>query len=193
MPFGSYNESYEQAIHNANRLIKEGGCDSVKLEGGASVVDTIRAIVNAGIPVMGHIGLTPQTASQVGGFRVQGKDLQSAKQLVEDAKALEAAGCFMIGLELVPADVCKVVSAAVSIPINGIGSGPYCDGPGMITHDLVGLFSDFKPKFVKRYANLRPIIIDSLNQFRQEAIDGVYPSKDEYFDIKVEGLEEIQI
>ncbi|MDF2903795.1 MAG: panB, partial [Bacillus sp. (in: firmicutes)] len=149
MPFGSYNVSKEQAIMNGNRLIKETGCDCIKLEGGVEMADTIAAMVTAGIPVMGHIGLTPQTATSLGGFRVQGGTPESAAQLIEDAKALEKAGCFSLVLECVPKGVAKSLTEAVKIPVLGIGAGPYVDCQVLVTQDLLGMYGEFKPKFVK--------------------------------------------
>lgn len=179
MPFGSYHESVEQAVHNAVYLMKEGGCDCIKLEGGVEMVDTITAIVKAGIPVMGHIGLTPQTASSLGGFKVQGKDYESAKKLINDAKALEDAGVFMIGVECVPEVVGKAITEALQIPTQSIGAGKYCDSFGLLTYDLLGLYGDIRAKFVKMYANLGPVAVDALNNFHKEVTEGTYPS-DEY-------------
>jgi len=192
MPFGSYNVSCEQAIMNANRLMKEGGCDCVKLEGGVEVADKIAAIVKAGIPVMGHIGLTPQTAAALGGFKMQGKSLDGVRKLIEDAKAVEAAGAFMTGLEAVPVDVAKRIGEIIRIPINGIGAGPYTDGPGMLTHDLWGIYGGGRAKFVKQYANLRPIMIEALNSFHREAQDGTYPAPENCYNNKIEGLEDLR-
>ena len=192
MPFGSYNVSCEQAIMNANRMMKEGGCDCVKLEGGVEVADKIAAIVKAGIPVMGHIGLTPQTAAALGGFKMQGKSLDGVRKLIEDAKAVEAAGAFMTGLEAVPVDVAKLIGEIIRIPINGIGAGPYTDGPGMLTHDLWGIYGGGRAKFVKQYANLRPIMIEALNSFHREAQEGVYPAPENCYNTKVEGLEDLR-
>jgi len=149
MPFGSYNVSIEQAIMNCNRMIKETGCDCIKLEGGVDMADTISAIVKAGIPVMGHIGLTPQTATSLGGFKVQGGTPETAAKLIEDAKALEKAGCFSLVLECVPKGVAKSLTEAVKIPVLGIGAGPYVDCQVLVTQDMLGMYGDFKPKFVK--------------------------------------------
>lgn len=186
MPFGSYNESIEQAIHNATRLTKETNCDCVKLEGGASVVETVRAIVKAGVNVMGHIGLTPQTASSVGGFKVQGGTPESALQLIEDAKALEAAGAFAIVLECVPVGVGKAVSEAVKIPILGIGAGPHVDCQVLVTQDLLGMYGNFKPKFVKLYSNIREQMVAGLNKFHEETLSGAFPTPEYSFNKAVE-------
>ncbi len=147
MPFGSYNVSTEKAIENANRFMKEGRADCVKLEGGRTMASVVGAIVNAGIPVQGHIGLTPQTASALGGFKVQGKDADAARALIDDAKALEDAGCFSLVLEAIPSPIAKMVTEAVSIPTIGIGAGADCDGQVLVIHDMVGLFDRFTPKF----------------------------------------------
>jgi 3-methyl-2-oxobutanoate hydroxymethyltransferase len=153
MPFMSYQVSIEEAVRNAGRFLQEGGMDAVKLEGGRERADAIRAIVGAGIPVMGHLGLTPQSVNQLGGFRAQGKTAIAAKRLVEDALILEEAGCFSIVLEAVPARLAELISKKLSIPTIGIGAGAGCDGQVLVTHDLLGLFDRFTPKFVKQYAN----------------------------------------
>ena len=186
MPFGSYNESIEQAIHHATRLTKETNCDCVQLEGGAAVVDTVRAIVKAGVNVMGHIGLTPQTASSVGGFKVQGGTPESALQLIKDAQALEAAGAFAIVLECVPVGVGKAVSEAVKVPILGIGAGPHVDCQVLVTQDLLGMYGDFKPKFVKHFAQVRKVMVDGLNLFHKESIEGTFPSEEYCFNKAVD-------
>ena len=186
MPFGSYNESIEQAIHNATRLTKETNCDCVKLEGGAAVVDTVRAIVKAGVNVMGHIGLTPQTASSVGGFKVQGGTPESALQLIKDAQALEEAGAFAIVLECVPVGVGKAVSEAVKVPILGIGAGPHVDCQVLVTQDLLGMYGNFKPKFVKQFANIREQMVAGLNKFHEESLSGEFPTPEYSFNKAVE-------
>ena len=179
MPFGSYNISAEQAIASANRILMETNCDCVKLEGGVEYKDTIAAMVKAGIPVMGHIGLTPQTATSLGGFRVQGGTPESAKKLIEDAKALEAAGAFSIVVECVPSVVAAALSKAVEIPILGIGAGPDVDCQVLVTQDMLDMYGDFKPKFVKHFAHIRKAMVDGLNAFHEETVSGVFPS-DEY-------------
>ena len=186
MPFGSYNESTQQAIHNCTRLMKETGCDAIKLEGGAKYAELIKAIINAGIPVCGHIGLTPQTTTSLGGFKVQGGTPESARQLIEDAKALEAAGCFGIVLECVPAVVAKAVTEAVSIPIMGIGAGPDVDCQVLVTQDLLGMYGNFKPKFVKLYAQLRGEMVKALNEFHTETEEGAFPTEEYSFNKKVD-------
>lgn len=186
MPFGSYNASIEQAVMSASRLIKETDCDCIKLEGGSEVCDKVEAIVKGGIAVMGHIGLTPQSASQLGGFKVQGGTPASAKKIIEDAKALEKAGAFSIVLECVPNNVGKAVSEAVNIPILGIGAGPHVACQVLLTHDLLGMYGNFKPKFVKLYADIRKEMVQGLNKFHEETISGEFPSKEYCFNKEVE-------
>ena len=186
MPFGSYNISAEQAIASANRILMETNCDCVKLEGGVEYKDTIAAMVKAGIPVMGHIGLTPQTATSLGGFRVQGGTPESAKKLIEDAKALEAAGAFSIVVECVPSVVAAALSKAVEIPILGIGAGPDVDCQVLVTQDMLDMYGDFKPKFVKHFAHIRKAMVDGLNAFHEETVSGVFPSEDYSFNKNVD-------
>ena len=177
MPFLSYQVSTEAAIINAGRFLKEAGCDAVKLEGGGNVCAVVEAIVKAGIPVMGHIGLTPQTAGQLGGYRVQGKDVESARSLVADAKELQKAGAFSIVLECIPDIVASIISEELSIPTIGIGAGAGCDGQVLVTHDLLGLFDKFIPKFVKQYNNLAPIIKQTLDSYVSEVKNGSFPDE----------------
>ena len=186
MPFGSYNISAEQAIASANRILMETNCDCVKLEGGVEYKDTIAAMVKAGIPVMGHIGLTPQTATSLGGFRVQGGTPESAKKLIEDAKALEAAGAFSIVVECVPSVVAAALSKAVEIPILGIGAGPDVDCQVLVTQDMLDMYGDFKPKFVKHFADIRKAMVDGLNAFHEETVSGVFPSEEYSFNKNVD-------
>ena len=186
MPFGSYNISAEQAIASANRILMETNCDCVKLEGGVEYKDTIAAMVKAGIPVMGHIGLTPQTATSLGGFRVQGGTPESAKKLIEDAKALEAAGAFSIVVECVPSVVAAALSKAVEIPILGIGAGPDVDCQVLVTQDMLDMYGDFKPKFVKHFAHIRKAMVDGLNAFHEETVSGVFPSEEYSFNKNVD-------
>ena len=181
MPFLSYQTGIEKAISNAGRFLKEAGCDAVKLEGGIDVCPVVEAIVRAGIPVMGHIGLTPQTAGQLGGFKVQGKDVDSARNLIRDAKALQEAGAFSVVLECIPDVVASIISEEVSIPTIGIGAGRDCDGQVLVTHDLLGLFEKFIPKFVKQYAQLAPIIKQSLSSYITEVKDGTFPDEGHSF------------
>ncbi|HOK20285.1 MAG TPA: 3-methyl-2-oxobutanoate hydroxymethyltransferase [Thermosynergistes sp.] len=181
LPFGSYNQSKEQAIANATRLMKEGGCDAVKLEGGVEMAEITKAIVDAGIPVMGHIGLTPQTISKLGGFKVQGKGAQEAEKLLKGALALQEAGIFSIVLECVPEEVGRLVTEKLSIPTIGIGGGRYCDGQVLVFHDTLGLFEKFLPKFVKRYRNLGEEIVKALEEYKQEVKEGKFPGPEHVF------------
>lgn len=192
MPFMSYNTSIREAIINAGRLMKEGGCDAVKLEGGIDFAPTIGTIVKAGIPVQGHIGLTPQTASALGGFKMQGKDAVAAKQIIDDARALEDAGVFSIILEAVPAPLGKLVTNAVKVPIIGIGAGPDVDGQVLVFHDVVGLFDRFVPKFVKQYTNVRKIIIEALKEYNREVQEGNFPGPEHSFKMAEETLTELK-
>lgn len=169
MPFMSYQISVEEAVRNAGRFLQQGGMDAVKLEGGRERADAVRAIVGAGIPVMGHLGLTPQSVHQLGGFRAQGKNALAAKRLLEDAQILEDAGAFSLVLESVPARLAEYISKKISIPTIGIGAGLGCDGQVLVTHDLLGLFDRFTPKFVKKYTNLH----DAMNTAFTEYIDDV--------------------
>ncbi|WZL75071.1 3-methyl-2-oxobutanoate hydroxymethyltransferase [Clostridiaceae bacterium 35-E11] len=175
LPFGSYNVSKEQAIMNATRLMKEGGCDTVKLEGGVEMAEVVKAIVDAGVPVMGHIGLTPQTVSKLGGFKVQGKGAEAAEALLEDALALERAGAWGLILECIPEELGKLITQKVSIPTIGIGGGRHCDGQVLVFHDMFGLFEKFLPKFVKQYANLGEEIVKGLEVFKAEVREGKFP------------------
>ncbi len=181
MPFGSYNVSKEQAVANATRLMKEGGCDAVKLEGGKEIAGVVKAVVDAGIPVMGHIGLTPQTISKLGGFKVQGKSTEAAEKLLADARALDEAGAFSIVLECVPEEVGRLITAKVGIPTIGIGGGRYCDGQVLVFHDMVGLFEKFIPKFVKRYVNLGEEVVKALEEFKREVKEGKFPLEEHVF------------
>lgn len=186
MPFGAYQEGPKQAVRNAVRLTKETLCDCIKLEGGTEMVETIKAITGMGIPVMGHIGLTPQTATSVGGFKVQGGTLESAAKLIKDAKALEEAGCFSMVLECVPKNVGKAVSEAVSIPVLGIGAGPFVDCQVLVLHDMLDMSGDFKPKFVKHFAHIGAAIVDALNDFHSESLEGTFPDDETSYNKEVE-------
>ncbi len=191
MPFGSYNSSVPAAINNATRILKEGHADAVKLEGGVSMAETVAAIVRAGIPVQGHIGLTPQTATSLGGFKVQGKSAQAAKQLIEDAQALEAAGCFSIVLEAIPAPLADHITRAITVPTIGIGAGPGCDGQVLVIHDLVGLYDRFTPKFVKQYAKINEPIAAALAQYKAEVESRAFPTEAHSFTMKSEEMDKL--
>ena len=177
MPFMSYQVEPTEAIRNAGRFMKEAGMDGIKLEGGREVVETVRAIVDAGIPVMGHIGLTPQTISKLGGYKVQGKTVETARRLLADALALEEAGCFSIVLEAVPARVGELVSQQLTIPTVGIGAGAGCDGQVLVFHDVLGLFDRFTPKFVKTYAELKQPMLAALQAYRAEVETRAFPAE----------------
>ena len=186
MPFMSYQVSESEAITNAGRFLKEAGCDAVKLEGGTEVCNTVKAIVRAGISVMGHIGLTPQTASQLGGYKVQGRDADSARKLMKSARDLEAAGAFSIVLECIPAELSEAITGAVSIPTIGIGAGKHCDGQVLVTHDMVGMFEKFIPSFVKQYANLASQIKEAVTSYHEEVKNGSFPSEDQSFNMHLD-------
>ncbi len=191
MPFGSYNSSIPAAIDNATRILKEGRADAVKVEGGVTMAPTVTAIVNAGIPVQGHIGLTPQTATSLGGFKVQGKSAQAAKQLLDDARALEEAGCFSIVLEAIPAPLAERITQAISIPTIGIGAGPNCDGQVLVIHDLVGMYDRFTPKFVKQYAKINEPMLEALRQYKAEVENRTFPTEAHSFTMKSEELDKL--
>jgi 3-methyl-2-oxobutanoate hydroxymethyltransferase len=191
MPFMSYHISQTQAVENAGRFIKEAGCDCVKLEGGSDMASVVRAIVTAGIPVCAHIGLTPQTATMLSGFKVQGKDAESARRMIQSAKDLEDAGAFMIVLEAIPDLLAARITKALKIPTIGIGAGKDCDGQVLVYHDLVGLFERFTPKFVKQYINLSPEIRKALMQFKADVEAGTFPGPEHTFSMTEEEANKI--
>ncbi len=191
MPFMSYHSSVEKAIENAGRFIKEAGCDCVKLEGGTEMAHVVNAIVNAGIPVCAHIGLTPQTATKLSGFKVQGKDAESAKALIQSAKDLEDAGAFMIVMECIPDSLAARITRELTILTIGIGAGKDCDGQVLVYHDLVGLFERFTPKFVKQYINLSPQIKEALIQYKEEVENGTFPAPEHCFAMNPEEAKKI--
>jgi 3-methyl-2-oxobutanoate hydroxymethyltransferase len=191
MPFGSYESSNEQAIENAQRFVKEAGCDAVKLERGGASVDRARAIARSGIPVMGHVGLTPQTATALGGFKTQGRTAEAAAKLCEDALALQAVGCFAIVFEAIPSAVTEALMPRLEIPVIGIGAGPATDGQVLVLHDLLGVYEGHKPKFVKRYANVRKETLKGLRAYADEVRTRRFPDEDEHtYSIPPEELEE---
>ncbi len=192
MPFMSYNTSVREAIQNAGRLMKEGGCEAIKLEGGVDFALTIQAIVKAGIPVQGHIGLTPQTASALGGFKMQGRDALAAKRIIEDAKALEDAGVFSMILEAVPAPLGQLVAEAVKVPVIGIGAGPDVDGQVLVTYDMIGLFEKFVPKFVKQYSQVRKTILEALKEYKEDVVAVTFPGPEHSFKMPDEALEQLK-
>jgi 3-methyl-2-oxobutanoate hydroxymethyltransferase len=188
MPFGSYQVGPDVAVENAVQMIKSG-CDAVKLEGGSEIVDTVRAIIDAGIPVMGHIGLRPQTSSLWEGYKLQGRTKEGAYKLVEEAIDLEKAGVFSIVLEMVTSEVGDAITRSVSVPTIGIGSGPNCDGQVLVLHDMLGIYQDIRPKFVKRYAELSREIFDAVSNYNQEVKTGTFPGESNTFHMDAKELE----
>ena len=180
MPFMSYQTSLEDALRNAGRFL-QAGAQAVKLEGGAVMADRVAAMTSLGIPVMGHLGMTPQSVHQFGGYKVQGKESDHAQTLLNDAKALEAAGAFAIVLEAIPTELAKTITGQVAIPTIGIGAGPHCDGQVLVLYDLLGLFDDFVPKFVKPYAHLKTDALQALRRYKEEVQDGKFPSESESY------------
>jgi 3-methyl-2-oxobutanoate hydroxymethyltransferase len=183
MPFGSYQASLEDGVANAMRLVKEGGCHSIKLEGGAQHAELVRRLVASGIPVMGHIGLTPQSVHQLGGFKVQGRDTGGRERLLADARALEAAGAYSIVLEAIPSDIAREITEALTIPTIGIGGGVHCDGQVLVCYDMLGMDESFKPRFVRRFASLGATIKDAVSAYVGEVRGGTFPSDAESFAI----------
>ncbi len=181
MPFMSYQASVEDAVRNAGRFLKEAGAEAVKIEGGAEVVEKVYAMVRSDIPVMAHIGLTPQAIHRMGGYKVQGRTEEARRRLLEDAKALQDAGAFCIILEAIPLDLARQITESLNIPTIGIGAGPHCDGQVLVLHDLLGLFERFVPKFVKRYADLKQDAIRAIGEFKREVEEGVFPSEEHSF------------
>ena len=199
MPYESYQTlsdgrqvNINESVKNAKRFIDEAGCDAVKLEWFDNCLEVTENIIKAGIYVMGHVGLTPQTAAQLGGFKVQGRDAQAAKRLIKQAEGLERLGCFSIVLECVPDRVAEIITKKLKIPTIGIGAGINCDGQVLVTHDLVGLFERFSPKFVKKYINLSPMILEAIKSYRTEVLEGKFPTKEHSFTIKQEELKGLQ-
>jgi 3-methyl-2-oxobutanoate hydroxymethyltransferase len=192
MPYMSYQASIEEAIRNAGRFMAECGTDAIKLEGGARVAHIVQAINEAGIPVMGHIGLTPQSYTQLGGYKAQGRDAETAHRLIRDAEILEEAGAFAILLECIPAEVAAIIRERASIPILGLGSGSDVDGQLLIVHDMLGLFESFTPKFVKRYADLTSIILEAFERYRGEVKERGFPRPEHFYKIPEEELRKLR-
>jgi len=192
MPYMSYQASDESAVLNAGRFMAEAACDGIKLEGGQEVVSRVKAIVATGIPVMGHLGLTPQSVSSLGGFRLQGKSAKQAKKIVDDARALEDAGAMAILLELVPDQVCELITERAKVPIISLGSGPNASGQLLIFHDMFGLYPKFTPKMAKKYGDADKVIGDGLKQYVAEVIGKVFPEPERYFGIKDEEYQELR-
>jgi len=198
MPYDSYQAlpdgrqvNPDESVKNAKRFIEEAKCDSVKLEWFDRCLEVTKEIIESGIAVMGHIGLTPQTADKLGGFKVQGKDAEAAKRLIEQAQALEKLGCFSIVLECVPDKIAKIITKELKIPTIGIGAGIDCDGQVLVTHDLLGLFERFTPKFVKKYINLSPLISKAIEEYKNEVMEGKFPTAEHSFTIKEEELRKL--
>ena len=191
MPFMSYQADPQEALRNAGRMLKEGGAQSVKLEGGQHVAETVRVLVSSGIPVMGHLGLTPQSVNQFGGYKVQGKTQAGAEKLVDDAVALEQAGAYAMVLETIPAQLAQVITDKVSVPTIGIGAGPHCDGQVQVFHDMLGLFTDFVPRHAKRYAQVGEVVKEAVSQYVTEVQDGAFPTERESFYVDESALSEI--
>jgi len=192
MPYESYQINPEESVRNAERFIKEAGCDAVKLEWFDKCLLVTEKIIKAGIPVIGHIGLTPQTADKLGGFKVQGKDAEAAAQLIRQAGNLEKLGCFAIVLECVPDKIAEIITQKLKIPTIGIGAGVHCDGQVLVIHDMLGLFERYTPKFVKKYINLSPLILQSLKDYKEEVQSGKFPDKEHSFGIKEEELKKLE-
>ncbi len=186
LPFGSYEVSDEQAVRTAQRFIKEAGCDAVKLERGGTSVQRAKAIVDSGIPVMGHIGLTPQTATALGGYKSQGRDAVRARELVTDAEGLEAAGCFSIVFEAIPSQLTEILMGRLSLPVIGIGAGPSTDGQVLVFHDLLGMYAGHAAKFVKRYAEIRGQMIDGVAAYAADVRNGQYPQSEHEYKMRDE-------
>jgi 3-methyl-2-oxobutanoate hydroxymethyltransferase len=193
MPYGSYHTGADDAVRAALRLIKEGGAEAVKLEGGRARASLIERLIGEEIPVMGHIGLTPQSVHKLGGFRLQGKTAAAARALLEDARALEAAGVFAIVLEVVPREIARLITENVSIPTIGIGAGPHCDAQVLVLHDLVGLSftENKKPRFVRQYADLRAVMTDAIGRYAEDVRAGNYPADSESYPLPAEAAAEL--
>jgi 3-methyl-2-oxobutanoate hydroxymethyltransferase len=191
MPFLSYQISPEEALRNAGRLLQQTGCTAVKLEGGAAVAPTVQRLVEAGIPVMGHLGLTPQSVNQLGGYKLQGKTPAAAVKLLSDAKALEDAGAFAVVLETIPAKVAQCITERLAVPTIGIGAGPYCDGQVQVLHDFLGLFQDFVPRHAKQYAQLGGIVQDAVRSYIAEVQGGSFPTAKHSFGMSKDAPQEL--
>jgi 3-methyl-2-oxobutanoate hydroxymethyltransferase len=191
MPFLSYQVDPARAVENAGRFLAEAGCAAVKVEGGKRILPAVEAILAADIPVMGHVGLTPQSYRKLGGFKVQGREADSAREIREDAQALAQAGCFAVVLECVPESLAAEITQEISVPTLGIGAGPHCDGQVLVFHDVVGLTRDLRPKFVRRYADLTTVIGDAARAFRKDVKDGSFPSHEESFSGKPPALRRV--
>jgi len=192
MPFSAYQIHPQEAVKNARRFVEEAGCQAVKLEWFDQCLDVTRDILRAGIPVMGHVGLTPQTVDQLDGFKVQGKDARSARELIQHARDLEKAGCFSLVLECIPDRIAQTITQELSIPTIGIGAGVHCDGQVLVTYDLLGLSERFHPKFVKEYVDLKPVILQAIQQYKKEVLQSEFPDGAHSFTMKKEEWEKLK-
>jgi 3-methyl-2-oxobutanoate hydroxymethyltransferase len=192
MPYASYQLNPQESVKNARRFIEEAKCDAVKLEWFERCLQVAEAVIKSGIAVMGHIGLTPQTADKLGGFKVQGRDADTAGRLIEQALSLERCGCFALVLECVPDRISELITKKLKIPTIGIGAGPYCDGQVLVIHDMLGLFERYKPKFVKQYLNLSLLIGEAIAEFKKEVEAGIFPAQEHSFRIKEEELKKLK-
>jgi len=181
MPFLSYKVDVADAVYNAGRLVKEGGAHAVKVEGGEHIAKTILAMIHADIPVMGHLGLTPQAIHQMGGYKIQGRNSASYKKIIEEAKLLEEIGIFSLVLECIPYELAKQITQTLDIPTIGIGAGPYCDGQVLVIHDVLGLYEEIRPKFVRQYVDLKPVIIEAVKRYAQDVKEGKFPTLEESY------------
>ncbi|MBI5250267.1 MAG: 3-methyl-2-oxobutanoate hydroxymethyltransferase [Desulfomonile tiedjei] len=192
MPYMSYQVSKSEAIRNGGRFMAEGGCDAVKLEGGREMAETVRAMVDATIPVMAHIGLTPQSVAQLGGYKAQGRDIATAKRLVEDAEILQEAGVSSLLLEAVPAEVAEIITRRLSVPVFGIGAGPHVDGQVLVIHDMIGMFDRHTPKFVKKYKLIGEQILEALKEFKEDVAERRFPALEHCYPMPQEVAEELK-
>ncbi len=191
MPFMSYQISVVDALRNAGRIMKESGAQAVKVEGGKEIIEVVRAMVDAGIPVVGHLGLTPQSIHQLGGFKVQGKDMETAQKMIDDAKLLADAGVCALVLECVPEKLAQKITDTIHVPTIGIGAGNVCDGQVLVVNDMLGMYSDFTPKFVKKFADLSKLMQEAIEKYKQEVINREFPAKEHTFTISDEVLEKL--
>lgn len=192
MPLKGSEGVVSDVVKNARRFVKEAGCDAVKIEGAGSTLDKVKAIIKSGIPVMGHVGLTPQTADKLGGFKVQGKDAVAAQKILDDAKALEKAGVFSIILECIPDELSRIITKELKIPTIGIGAGAHCDGQALVTNDMLGIFEKFTPKFVKKYANLSQDMLDAFRAYKEEVQNLKFPGAEHSFHMRKEEIERLR-
>jgi len=193
MPYVAYQLDPQKAVYNARRFIEEGGCDAVKIEWFEQCTQVVEDLIAAGMAVMGHVGLTPQTAEKLGGYKVQGKESVSAKNIMNQAKTLESLGCFSVVLECIPDQISDLITQNLNIPTIGIGAGVHCDGQVLVTHDMLGLFDNYRPKFVKQYADARSVIVEGIKQFKKEVTQSIYPDGKYSYSIKEEELKKLDV